>query len=79
MSDEILTKVEEALDQLTLDEQWLVLERLLQRFKHTSQHQKQGQDLYGVWRDIFPPDFDLDAELFEVRHEWEEEWQELRP
>ena len=36
------------------------------------------QDLYGIWRDHFPPDVDIDAILQEIRHEWEEELDEWR-
>ena len=35
------------------------------------------RDLYGIWRDRFPPDADLDALLHEIRHEWEAEWPEV--
>ncbi|HZO88652.1 MAG TPA: hypothetical protein VFB38_09970 [Chthonomonadaceae bacterium] len=37
---------------------------------------KSYQELYGVWRDKFPPDFDLDAALKEIRSEWKEELEE---
>ena len=33
------------------------------------------QSLRGVWKDAFPPDLDLDAELKEIRSEWEKEWE----
>ncbi len=79
MSREALSQVEKALDQLTPEEQWLVLERLLQRFRPMVRQHRKPQDLYGAWRDAFPPDFDLDAELGDIRHSWEEEWQNLEP
>jgi hypothetical protein len=31
------------------------------------------QELYGAWRDTFPPDFDLDAALQEVRDHWRQD------
>ncbi len=31
--------------------------------------------LEGRWRNLFPPDFDLDAVLHEIRHAWEAEWE----
>ena len=34
------------------------------------------KDLYGVWKDSFPEDFDIDSALYEIRHEWEKEWPE---
>ena len=30
--------------------------------------------LEGRWRDLFPPNFDLDKALQEIRHTWEAEW-----
>ncbi|MBL7064617.1 MAG: hypothetical protein ISS49_10510 [Anaerolineae bacterium] len=30
--------------------------------------------LAGRWQSYFPPDFDIDSTLQEIRHEWEEEW-----
>lgn len=33
-------------------------------------------DLSGRWHAYFPPDFDLDGALAELRHEWELEWPE---
>jgi len=30
--------------------------------------------LAGRWQAYFPPDFDVDGALYEIRHEWEKEW-----
>ncbi len=30
--------------------------------------------LAGRWQAYFPPDFDVDKTLREIRHEWEKEW-----
>ncbi len=73
MSETALTNVEQLLDQLTFEEQIVVVEHLARRLRQTIQ-QKQPQDLYGVWRDRFPADFDLDAALGDIRREWEKEW-----
>jgi hypothetical protein len=35
------------------------------------------QSLRGIWQDQFPEEFDLDAALNEIRHEWEKEWPEV--
>lgn len=35
-----------------------------------------SQSLRGIWQDAFTEDFDLDAALHEIRHEWEKEWDE---
>jgi hypothetical protein len=32
------------------------------------------QDLYGIWREHVPANFDVDAALKEIRREWEKEW-----
>lgn len=32
------------------------------------------QSLRGDWADSFPQDFDVDAELKDIRGEWEKEW-----
>lgn len=37
---------------------------------------EQPQSLRGDWSDAFPEDFDLDAELKEIRGEWKKEWRE---
>jgi len=36
-------------------------------------------DLADRWRAYFPPDFDIDEALAEMRHEWELEWPEIQP
>ena len=35
------------------------------------------QSLRGIWRDHFPVDVDIDALLHEIRHEWEQELDEV--
>jgi len=74
MDGTALIHVEQLLDQLTFEEQIAVVEHLARRLRQAVQKQKQPQDLYGVWRDRFPPGFDLDAALCDIRHEWEHEW-----
>ena len=32
--------------------------------------------LVGRWQAYFPPDFDVERALREIRHEWEKEWTE---
>ncbi len=38
---------------------------------------KKPVSLRGSWKIDFPEDFDLDAVLHEIRHEWEEELNDL--
>jgi len=79
MTDTTLTHVEQLVDQLSPEEQLLLLEHLAQRLRQVVQ-KKQPQDLYGVWRGRFPADFDLDATLNAIRSEWKREWpQEAKP
>ena len=40
---------------------------------------RQPRDLYGIWKDRFPKDFDLDSALREIRGEWQKEIQEITP
>jgi hypothetical protein len=35
-------------------------------------------NLAGRWQAYFPPDFDIDSALQEIRHEWEQEWTEAK-
>ena len=35
------------------------------------------QSLRGDWADAFPEDFDVDAELKDIRNEWKKEWHEV--
>jgi hypothetical protein len=74
MSETTLTHIERLLDQLTFEEQITVVEHLARRLRQAVQKQKQPQDLYGIWRDCFPTDFDLDTALNDIRREWEREW-----
>lgn len=35
------------------------------------------RDLYGIWKDGFPSDFNIDAALREIRREWQREVEEI--
>ena len=72
MADTALDHVEQLVDQLSLEEQLRLLEHLAQRLRQTAQPRK-PQDLYGIWRDHFPEDFDLDAALKDIRGVWKQE------
>ena len=74
MSQSAVGQIENLMVELTREEQLLIFERLAKQLRLTAQHPeevKRGQDLYGIWRDKFPPDFDIDAALDEIRHGWE--------
>ena len=38
---------------------------------------RRPRDLYGIWKDGFPKDFDIDAALREIRGEWQREAEEI--
>ncbi len=75
MSETTLQEVERLLDQMTPEEQIAVVEHLVQRLR-MAVLQRPPQDLYGIWREHFPPDFDIDAALKEIRQGWTSEWPE---
>ncbi len=72
-----------------------VLERIKQLSEALSQEEKlslaaylssmersvssEPRDLYGIWKDAFPKDFDIDAGLREIRGEWQKEIEEIAP
>ena len=45
--------------------------------QHFPGRQRQPRDLYGIWKDGFPKDFDIDAALREIRGEWQKEVEEI--
>ena len=74
MSQSAVGQIENLMVELTWEEQLLIFERLAKQLRLTAQQPekiKRGQDLYGIWRDKFPSDFDIDAVLDEIRHDWE--------
>jgi len=38
---------------------------------------RRPRDLYGIWKDGFPKDFDIDAAVREIRGEWQREVEEI--
>ena len=70
-----------------------VLEQIIQLSENLSTGEKQSlaaylsanesgpnrrpRDLYGIWKDGFPQDFDIDASLREIRGEWQREVEEI--
>ena len=79
MSESVLLHVERLLDTLSVEEQLTVIENLSHRLKQTIPRasQRKPAQLYGTWKEYFPEDFDLDAALYKIRHEWEKEWENL--
>ncbi len=73
MGETTLTDVERLAGQLPLEEQINLLEYLARQVR-LSLASRPPQDLRGIWRGRFPDDFDVDAALESIRHEWEGEW-----
>lgn len=79
MQEVTLEYVERLADQLSVAEQKVLTERLTSKLQNGATGagiERKPQDLYGLWKGAFPDDLDIDAALFEIRHEWEEEWPE---
>lgn len=79
MDDITLEQVETLADQLSTEEQRSLIEHLEQRTKQqpATTNGKPLHSLRGIWKGAFPEDFDIDAALYEIRHEWEKEWPEV--
>ena len=73
MGETTLNDVERLVGQLPLEEQINLLEYLARQVR-LSLASRSPQDLRGIWRGHFPDNFDVDAALKQVRHEWEGEW-----
>ncbi len=73
MGETTLTDVERLAGQLPLEEQINLLEYLARQVR-LGLASRSPQDLRGIWRGRFPDDFDVDAALKSIRHEWEGEW-----
>ena len=43
----------------------------------TNSLERPPRSLYGIWAGLVPEDFDIDAALHEIRHEWEKELSEF--
>ena len=82
MTLEYLTRMAE---QLSPEDQLSLIKRLTERIGETrgaappspGEAPRTPLDLYGIWRNHFPEDPDIETVLYEIRHEWEEEWPEV--
>ncbi len=73
MSTSNLQMIEGLLDRLTVEEQIVVIERLAHKLR-ASVRSNAPKSLYGVWRERFSQDFDIDVALGQIRGNWESEW-----
>jgi len=83
MTEITLDYVEKLADQLPVEDQRRLGEHLTQKLQNGSAPgatvERKPQDLYGIWRGAFPDDLDIEAALYEIRHEWEAEPEEFKP
>lgn len=77
MAEITLEQVIRMADQLSAQDQRSLAEHLADRLRESAAAQRQPRDLHGIWRGYFPDDFDIDAALNEIRHEWEKEWPQV--
>jgi hypothetical protein len=87
MAQATLEEVTRLADQLSAEERRALMEHLSRRASAAESGEPTGGvppaadrppiSLYGIWEDQFPEDFDVEAVLYEIRHEWEKEWPEL--
>jgi hypothetical protein len=77
MEEITLENVERIAEQLSAEDKLTLAEHLSAQVKlQTAPAERQPQDLYGLWRGKFPPEQEIDALLYEIRHEWEKELEE---
>lgn len=66
-------QIDAFLASLSRDELLTLLEQIVQRLRHV---EHPPQVLYGVWKEKFPEEADIDAALQEIRSQWKEEIEE---
>lgn len=82
MAEVTLQYVEQLVDQLSLEDQQRLSEHLTNKLCNgapAAGAERKPQDLYGLWKGAFPEDLDVEAALYEIRHEWEQELEEFSP
>ncbi|MEP7336390.1 MAG: hypothetical protein ABI977_01380 [Acidobacteriota bacterium] len=77
MQEVNLEYVERLASQLSPQDQRSLVARLEHQLYVAGLNGKQPRSLWGIWKGKMPEDIDLDAELYEIRHEWEKELEEF--
>lgn len=82
MSQTTVSTIERLIPELTFQEKLRIFERLAQQLRYTMPHQTKStpelskpQNLYGVWSNRVPDDFDLDSALHDIRQQWQDTWE----
>ena len=72
MNQTVFSQIDDILVPLPPEEQWLVLEYVVQRLRQTipPASPKATTNLYGIWRHAIPADVDVEALLTDIRQEW---------
>lgn len=66
-------QIETLLESLSREELLTLIERITERLR---QAERKPQLLYGVWKNKFPEDVDIDEALKEIRGQWTEDLEE---
>ncbi|CAN5463813.1 hypothetical protein BH18ACI1_BH18ACI1_01030 [soil metagenome] len=74
---DVLEKVTQMADRLSPLEQLQLVEHLAKRLRTGTFEAKKPQSLRGIWKDKFPEDADIEADIREIRDEWKKESDEL--
>jgi len=61
---------------LTREELLTLIERATQQLRQTDE--RKPLPLYGIWKDTFPAEADIDKDLQEIRQQWTGESEELK-
>jgi hypothetical protein len=68
-------QIEALLEELSPGELLDLIEHITRRLR--LHEERKPQPLYGIWREKFPEDADIDTTLKEVRHQWQQDFKEF--
>jgi hypothetical protein len=72
----VIEQIKQLSESLSLEEKRVLSAFLLSPESHAN---RKSRDLYGIWKNGFPNDFDIDSALREIRGEWQKEVEEIAP
>ena len=72
MSTRKREQIESLIDGLSHDEQLALIEHIARRLRQSEE--RKPQPLYGIWKEKFPADTDIDSALKEIRGERKEDF-----
>jgi len=68
-------QIDAFLKDLSREELLTLLEHIVRRLRQQGE-ERTPQSLYGVWKEKFPEEVDIDEALGEIRQQWAEEFEE---